>query len=665
MSLPVPMLDDRSFQDIVDECRRMIPRLTPEWTDQNISDPGVTLIELFAWIAEMLLFRMNQVPRRNYIKFLEMIGVRLDPPKPARAELWFRLSAPQETAVVIPADTEVATWRTTGERSIIFATEQALQIKVPYLEFALTEAGVRQPNESPYRDFLPSLRNPDMSAPIFSRPPTPGDALYLGFAGDLAAHSLLLHVGCSAVEGIGVRPDNPPLIWEYFDGSLQDWRPAALEADGTGGLNRSGDIILHIPASSRLFTLDDRRGTWIRCRVITSTGPLGERPGYKDSPRLQSVQVQSLGGSIMARHSEVISVELLGRSSEAPGQTFTLSSIPLLPRRPGETLEVETDAAGVYEPWQEVENFSGSGPTDRHFTCDSVSGQICLGPAIRLPSGLEQQFGAIPPQGRSLRFSRYRIGGGVAGNVGKYTLTQLKTSIPFVQSVTNPVSAVGGVEAETIDSAMLRGPGLLRTNPRAVTSEDYERLALEGCPDIARARCTFSKDKEDGAGRVHLLLVPYVATTDKAPSPEELAISIPMQNTVLGYLNPRRMITIPLQIEKPLYLSIDVRLEVFPTKGAAKDAVRASVEAALYRFLHPTVGGTEGTGWPFERSLFHSDIYALVQAVPGVDHVGLVDMVRVDSQGQRQPITLEGLALETYEMRTTLLCSGKHTVRVR
>src|SRR5512138_3845097 len=102
MAFIAPNLDDRQFQDIVDEAKRRIPLLCPEWTDHNVSDPGVTLIELFAWMTEMILYRINRVPERNYLKFLELIGVRLLPPRPAQVDVTFRLSAPQPETVVIP-----------------------------------------------------------------------------------------------------------------------------------------------------------------------------------------------------------------------------------------------------------------------------------------------------------------------------------------------------------------------------------------------------------------------------------------------------------------------------------------------------------------------------------------------------------------------------------
>src|ERR687884_1587181 len=115
MALPVPNLDDRRFQDLVDDAKRLVQQRCPEWTDHNVSDPGVTLIEAFAWMTDQLLYRLNRVPDRNYIKFLELIGVHLYPPAAAHAPVTFWLSAPQKSTVTIPTGTEVATVRT-GEQ---------------------------------------------------------------------------------------------------------------------------------------------------------------------------------------------------------------------------------------------------------------------------------------------------------------------------------------------------------------------------------------------------------------------------------------------------------------------------------------------------------------------------------------------------------------------
>ena len=82
MTLPAPNLDDRHFQELVDEAKRMVQNRCPEWTDHNVSDPGVTLIETFAYMVDQLIYRVNRVPDRMYLKFLDLLGVRLSRPPP-------------------------------------------------------------------------------------------------------------------------------------------------------------------------------------------------------------------------------------------------------------------------------------------------------------------------------------------------------------------------------------------------------------------------------------------------------------------------------------------------------------------------------------------------------------------------------------------------------
>src|SRR4051812_19870390 len=148
MVLPAPKLDDRTFQDLVNETKRLIPRYCPEWTDHNVSDPGVTMIELFAYMVDLLLYRINRVPERNYIKWLDLLGIRLAPPRPARVDLCFFLAAPQPQPVTIPAGTEVATVRTESQEAILFSTEQDLTIQVPHMVACLVNRG-----EQEYHDY--------------------------------------------------------------------------------------------------------------------------------------------------------------------------------------------------------------------------------------------------------------------------------------------------------------------------------------------------------------------------------------------------------------------------------------------------------------------------------------------------------------------------------
>ena len=135
--LPTSNLDDRSFDELVEECILRIPRYCPEWTDHNLSDPGITLVELFAWLTDQMLLRFNQVPRKNYVAFLELLGIRLQSPAPAQTELTFYLSTDLLETYCIPAAVEVATERTETSEAIVFSTDYPLFIGKPSLRHFL------------------------------------------------------------------------------------------------------------------------------------------------------------------------------------------------------------------------------------------------------------------------------------------------------------------------------------------------------------------------------------------------------------------------------------------------------------------------------------------------------------------------------------------------
>src|SRR5262249_20111821 len=123
--LRAPELDDRRFADLVAEARALIPRYAPEWTDHNESDPGITLVQLFAWMTEALFYRLNQVPERIYVKFLQLLGIELRPAQPARAELTFRLVRDDVETVLVPRGTQVAA-AGAGGPPLVFGTDEAL-----------------------------------------------------------------------------------------------------------------------------------------------------------------------------------------------------------------------------------------------------------------------------------------------------------------------------------------------------------------------------------------------------------------------------------------------------------------------------------------------------------------------------------------------------------
>src|ERR671933_2688511 len=120
--IPPPKLDDRSFHDIVEEAISMIPRYCPEWTNHNPSDPGITLLELYAWMTEMVIYRLNKVPEKNFLTFLDLIGVRLKPPEPAKVVLELTPSEGAEGERLVKKRTQVATLQGAGVEPVTFET---------------------------------------------------------------------------------------------------------------------------------------------------------------------------------------------------------------------------------------------------------------------------------------------------------------------------------------------------------------------------------------------------------------------------------------------------------------------------------------------------------------------------------------------------------------
>ncbi len=617
MPLPAPNLDDRRFQDIVDEAKRLIPRYCPEWTNHNVADPGVALIELFAWMSENVLFRLNQVPEKLYVHFLNLVGIEPFPPAVARTGITFWLSAALEGPVVVPAGTTVGTAATAGEDRVVFSTVDDLAIRPPVLSALLTVDAAQRMSDR-WTDFAA------MGAPFecFSPELVPGDAFYLGFADSLAGTAVRLTIGAEA-EGIGVDPRRPPLAWEAWTGEA--WVGADVHRDTTGGLNRDGEVVLLVPPEHRTLSLGRVSAHWLRGRLCA---PEPGQPGYRVTPRVRSLAAASVGGTAAAEHATAVGTESLGRSTGAPAQVLTVSTAPVLPRRGHEVVRV-VEREGV-ATWTEVADFTDSGPADRHVVWDSGTGQIRFGPRVRYPDGSVRQHGAIPPDGAEIVVSGYRNGGGRAGNVGAKTLTEMLSAVPYVASAVNLAPATGGVDAETVDEAKVRGPLTLRTGRRAVTTGDFERLAAEATTQVARARCL------PGNGSVRVMLVPHARSHPRDHHLDDFALSAELLDTVREHLDRHRLVGTAVELTTPFYQGISVAAMVRAQPGRPAELVSGRVGEALTQYINPLVGGQDGAGWPFDADLSFAAVSQLIDAVDGVDRVDEVLLFEYDLRTGRR-----------------------------
>lgn len=629
MVLPIPNLDDRRFQDLVDDAKRMVQRHCPMWTDHNVADPGVTLIETFAFMTDQLLYRLNRVPDRLYVTFLDLIGLRMLPPTPARVAVTFWLTTPARAPLTVPAGTRVGTLRTETVESVVFATHRHVAVVPCALRRVSSRAagaGSTNDDDTDDRtavdrtavDHTDRLRR-GTPFPAFADPPSVGDEILFGLDVPVPDCAVRLDFDGS-VDGLGVNPEHPPLAWEAW--TDDGWVACDVGQDETGGLNRAGSLVLHVPAAHRAGVVDGERAGWLRARV---TAPEEGQAAYSAPPTVRGLTVCTVGATGEAVNADIVVDETLGESEGVPGQVFSLLSRPVLAGI-GEPV-VEVSSPTGWQVWHPVDHFADSAATDAHFVLDAFAGTVSFGPAVRLPDGMMRQYGAVPAKGEVVRIRQYAIGGGAIGNVGVGAIRTLKSSVPFVAAVENRYSAHGGTEAETLDEAKNRGALLLRTRGRAVTAEDYEVLSREAVPEAARVRCVTAGEGDVPAGAVKILVVPAAAVHrdrirfgDLVPAPDMLA-------RLAARLDEVRLVGTRVLVEPPRYRGVTVVARLVARPRVTVSRVRDDALDALYRFLSPLPGGgPDGHGWPFGRAVRSGDLYAVLQQVRGVE---LVEDVRL------------------------------------
>jgi predicted phage baseplate assembly protein len=645
MALPAPNLDDRRFQELVDDAKRYVMRRCPEWTDHNVSDPGVTLIETFAYMTDLLLYRLNRVPDRLYVKFLELIGLRLFPATPARAAMTFWLSAPAQAAMTIAANTRVSTLRTETEEAVVFSTVEDLGIVACELWSIGTQA-----NDAEHKTDRTERMRLGEAFSAFSPAPVVGDLLVIGLSEAVPSNCVRLAFRCT-IEGVGVDPDFPPLVWEAWNGA--SWEECDVSTDQTGGLNRDGYIDVHVPRTHTVSVIDEQRAGWLRARVVE---PIEGQPAYSASPLIHGLMAGTVGGTVDAIHAELVEREVMGESEGVPGQRFVVHRIPVAASA---DFRLEVSTSEGWEEWTEVQHFAESTSADQHYIFDPVAGEVRFGPAVRELNGTIRQHGAVPPKGAFVQMRSYATGGGRLGNVAKGALQSMRSSIPYVAAVENRRPATGGVDAEDIEAAKDRGPIVLRTRSRAVTAEDFEFLTREAAPEIARVRCIAAGTGPE-AGTVKVLAVPAAPQQQARIRFEDLVPTAETLERIREKLDRSRLVGTRVLIEPPTYQGVTIVATVRARPRASVSRIREEAVARLHEYFNPLVGGPEGTGWPWGRPVQAGEAYSVLQSINGVD---IVEDLRLFGAN---PVTGErGQAATKVELPPgSLVFSYEHQIRV-
>ncbi len=428
----------------------------------------------------------------------------------------------------------------------------------------------------------------------------------------------------------------PRVAWEYA--GAEGWTPLVI-LDETATLTRRGlvqfigprDFVRHAYAGQSLY--------WLRVRW--------REGAFVFPPQLRRVALNTTWATQAATSRN----EILGSSNGNPDQIFTTAQTPVLLGQQLEVREQEMpsdaeqaalvalegadattqtlDAAGqpdeIWVRWHAEPDLYASGPRDRHYTIDRVSGDIRFGNGNQ---------GMIPPLGQNnIRMASYRYGGGAQGNRARATIVELKSSVPYIDGVINHEPSRGGADQESLDRAKERGPAGLRHRDCAVTAQDLEDLAYAAAPEVARVQAIVpifepyqlwfdpsartrntSRHAQVNVGGCGLVIVPH--SNDPQPTP-----SLSLIEQIRGYLLDRTSATADLWVAGPEWVQVAVSATVVPTSLQTADATVGNVSAALYHFLHPLTGGTHGRGWAFSAVPRRSAFYAVIEALRDVDHV--------------------------------------------
>ena len=671
MPVIVPALDDRGFEDLVQELVARIPAHAPEWTNPRVGDPGYTIVELFAWLADTLLYRANLIPERQRLAFLRLLGLPLRSATPARSvvsilydEREFTGSATLapltsiKAAVPFETRSEVTLLPVTGEpfykRPLTTDEQRELASVVdglrtvytldraprPYVTTPVFAGGAAQPGGW---DMVSATIDSALWIALLAPDPAlvPAVRTTLGRGAD--GGSRLLSIGFAPAievpplfEEIGSR-GRIAFVCEISTGREVAGRPEYLPLpvvnDTTTGLRKQGVIRVALPSEPQIGAPSNN----VRAALNAGTG---DRPPRIDDPevadrivtwvrlrpktRLASMPVSWVG---------INAVEIDGRRTVA-GQIAAVSdgNADQVVRLPGQSVERETLQIEVeevnrgYVPWTLIDDLALAGRDDAVYSLDPEAGEIRFGDGIR---------GRVADREARIRIALMRSGGGAAGNVPPGTLTAINAARDVAGNliaerlrVVQSLPTLGGDDAESIEAAEQRIPGVFRNRDRAVTEDDYRTLAAQ-TPGVRLGRVEVlpkfkpHQRRLNQLGVVSVMVLPAQAgLTAPNPRPDR-----PTLEAVHEYLSARCPLTTELYVIACEYIPIAVSVGVEISDGAERDTVLNNVRQAVKAYLWPLVpGGPDGVGWPLGRTIRDREIEVAVARVPGVSEVSGVNL---------------------------------------
>lgn len=691
MPILPPRLDDRSFDDLLEDLLTRIPAHTPEWTHPRLGDPGRTLLELFAWLGDALLYRVNLIPERQRLVFLKLLGQGLRPARPAAGIVSLAFAQPTELAAVtlaagarikapLPFETLAETtllpvaaeaWykQPLGDadaarmEAVIAGLQKVHRIDGAasgYLATPLFEGGQATSAEgvdvfahSVDRALWLALMAP--AAPRPDQQAATNTAARAALGGGDSGAAAMLSVGVvpaiaapTLFEEVGQRA-RVPVLWEVVtlaaDGVNADYlsiEPLPGDAnDTTAGLTRAGVLRLPMPDEALISAPSNDVGENPRAGV-------GDNPPRLDDPEkaarligwlrlrpkpgsgVASLKLAWVGiNAVAVDQRTTLTGRVLGVSTGAADQVFQLPAASV----DAAVLQVQVEEPGRgYQPWARVDDLaaiSADAAVAREasvFELDAEAGTLRFGDGVR---------GRVPERQMRIRLAYGRFGGGRAGNLPAASLSEVSSAqlvgaprpMPGIK-VLQPLAIEGGEDAETLARAEKRIPSMLRHRERAVTADDYRRLAQEvPGTDVGRVevmpRFKPRERRFDVPGVVSVMVLP-ARVFGKAPNPRP---DRPFIERVHGHLAARTPLATELYVIGCEYVALGVAVGVTIRDGFGREAVLFELREAVRRLLWPLPPyGAGGAGWPLGRTVRERELEVEVSRVAGVAEVGGINL---------------------------------------
>ncbi|WP_110240085.1 baseplate J/gp47 family protein [Nocardioides gilvus] len=692
MSLEMPSIDDLDYETLMAEAKARIAVHNPDWNNWNDADPGITLLQLFAFMTDSLLYRANLVPERNRRAFLRLLGLRQRSPVPAEGLVAFDATKGPLAAHVVPGRAEVRAG------NVPFLTDRAIDVlpvsalacaKVP----STAELGdsARSAYLSMYADLDPDAD--DVQLYDTRRLDVPaGGARYRPiriaesvdrslWVALLAPRPTLVQAVRDLIGGkvlsIGIVPDVVDASRVMAPASVLRASPAprlVVTTPAPGPLpvdpepriptyreldtSEHGDVLVEpgvldvtLPPPDELVLWDDLEGseegfgdfppplepgerarvvTWLRItRALPSSGPGG-----------------ALGASFSWLGVNATTMRQIGRVAEErlPDGTGESDQRVHLGQRSvlAESVRIRVD--GV--EWQRVDDLR-SAPAETHagtvadrsphvFFCDS-DGTVRFGDGLR---------GARPPRGARIR-AEYAWSEGAAGVLPAGGVRTALGLPPGLQ-VTNPVATWGGQDAESIEDAEARMSEEIHHRDRLVTRQDMLEI-VRRTPGVDLGRVEILPLLHpllvgvESPGVVTVMVIPrFDPAQPDAPRPDQMFL-----DQVCSHLEPRRLVTTELHVLGPQYVEIVLSIGFDPAPGRDVPDVRERIKARVRALLSPvdTVADDDLGAWPLAKAVDPLEILTVVARVDGVARINGVRLTGPDGVTVVGSLPLGGLQL--------------------